>query len=97
MDIHCEFSNPVKADGVPPNLNSQTWNFKNFDCVATSTPTDPPELPLYMSEIVSTSTPEKNFYLSKTIDLGQVLILGFFLLAFLFAVVLSIQKLVFKK
>jgi hypothetical protein len=54
-------------------------------------------LPAYISEIISTSTPEKNFYLSKTIDLGQILFLGFFLLFFLFAIAFSIKKLVFKK
>jgi len=96
MEIQCEFTNPVKADGVPPNLNSQYWNFSLMDCSTTATATTS-TLPEYISKIISSSTPEKNFYISNTIDLGQVLILGFFVLAFLFAIVFSISKLVFKK
>jgi hypothetical protein len=98
MDINCNFSEPLKADGVPPNLNSQEWEFSKMNCLMPDFPTSSTStLPAYISEIISTSTPEKNFYLSKTIDLGQILFLGFFLLFFLFAIVFSIKKLVFKK
>lgn len=90
--MDCEFLNPVDFQGNVPASSTDFWNFKNLTCSSTTS-----TLPAYISEIISTSTPEKNFYLSKTIDLGQILFLGFFLLFFLFAIVFSIKKIVFKK
>jgi hypothetical protein len=90
--MDCEFLNPVDFQGNVPASSTDFWNFKNLICSSTTS-----TLPIYMSEVVSTSTPEKNFYLSNTIDLGQVLILGFFILAFLFAIIFSVKNLVFKK
>jgi hypothetical protein len=92
--MDCEFLNPVDFQGNVPTSSTDFWNFKNVSCSATSSPSTLPE---YISKVISSSTPEKIFYISNTIDYGQVLILGFFVLAFLFAVVLSISKLVFKK
>jgi hypothetical protein len=92
--MDCEFLNPVDFQGNAPTSSKDFWNFKNVSCSATSSPSTLPE---YISKLISSSTPEKFFYLSNTIDLGQVLILGFFVLAFLFVITFSIKSLVFKK
>ena len=42
-------------------------------------------IPSYISKITSTSTPERSFYISNTIDLGQVLMLGFLILILVFS------------
>jgi predicted S18 family serine protease len=94
MDIHCQFSAPLKADGVPPNLNSQEWEFSQMVC--SSTPSSS-TLPDYISKITSTSTPERSFYISNTIDLGQVLLLGFLILILVFSIMISVKHLIFKK
>jgi hypothetical protein len=90
--MDCEFSNPVDFQGNVPSSSTRSWNFKILTCSSTTS-----TLPVYISEIISTSTPEKNFYLSKTIDLGQMLIIGFIILFLLFGAVLSIKNLFFKK
>lgn len=98
MEINCQFSAPLKADLVPPNLNSQEWEFSKMDCLMLDFPTSSTStLPIYISEVISTSTPEKNFFLSKTIDLGQILIIGLIILFCLFGSVLVIKDLIFKK
>lgn len=97
MNINCQFSAPLKADLVPPNLNSQEWEFSKMDCSMLDFPTSSTStLPIYISEVISTSTPEKNFFLSKTIDLGQILLLGFGLFVFLLVAVISIKNEIFK-
>lgn len=95
MDIHCQFSAPLKADGVPPNLNSQEWEFSKMDCSTTATTTTS-TLPEYITKITSTSTPERYFYISKTIDLGEVLVIGFIALLVTFAIIIGIKNLLRK-
>jgi hypothetical protein len=98
MDINCIFSEPLEADGVPPNLNSQEWEFSKMDCSVSDFPTSSTStLPEYISQVISTSSPANNFYISKTIDLGQILILGLFVLAFVFAITVSIKNLIFSQ
>lgn len=98
MNIECDFNYPVKADGTPAG-NTNQWNFKYATCVMPDFPTSTPtsSLPAYISQIISTSTPTKNFYISNTIDLGQILIMGLFVLAFVFAIAISIKNLIFSQ
>lgn len=98
MIIECDFNSPVKANGTPAG-NNDNWNFKYATCAMPDFPTSTPSsstLPEYISKVISSSTPEKNFYLSNTIDLGQVLILGFFVLAFAFVIIIGIKNLIKK-
>jgi hypothetical protein len=98
MNIECDFDDPVKADGTPAG-NTNQWNFKYATCVMPDFPTSTPtsSLPVYISQVISTSSPANNFYISKTIDLGQILILGLFILAFVFAITISIKNLIFSQ
>lgn len=105
MDINCQFSNPLYFNPLVGQLipldsdvlKTTNWNYTNFDCVATSSTSSDDVLPEYITHITSTSTPERDFYISNTIDLGQVLMLGFFILIFVFAIMISVKHLIFKK
>jgi hypothetical protein len=90
--MECEFLNPVDFQGNVPASSTDFWNFENLICTSSTS-----TLPIYISEVISTSTPEKNFFLSKTIDLGQILMIGFIILFCLFGAVLVIKDLIFKK
>jgi hypothetical protein len=89
--MECEFLNPVDFQGNVPASSTDFWNFENLICTSSTS-----TLPIYISEVISTSTPEKNFFLSNTIDLGQILLLGFGLFVFLLVAVISIKNEIFK-
>lgn len=103
MDINCQFSNPVYWDSdtnsLLPNDNSvkpiSNWQFSDINCSIPDYSTA--SLPAYIEQIISTSTPEKTFYFSNSIDAGQVILLAFFTLFFLFSAVFVIKKLIYKK
>jgi hypothetical protein len=86
MDIDCQFSEPVNLGQFPEKPD---WEFSKINCSST--------LPDFISQITSTSTPERSFYISNTIDLGQALTLGFLILIFLFSIMISAKHLIFKK
>lgn len=70
--INCVFSQPVKNDGVPPNLVSQNWEFSKMDCSGsfdTST-SSTSTLPEYLEK------QNDNFYLQKTFTLGEIVFLA---------------------
>jgi len=104
MDINCQFSNCVYYDGtaikncddaVKPISN---WSFSKMDCSIPDFSTS--SIPSYISKITSTSSPEKTFYLSNTIDTGQLLMLSFGIIFFVFGVVFlifSIKNTISKK
>lgn len=107
--VNCEFSNPVYFNPavnqlIPLDngvLKTTNWNYTNFSCignldVATSSTSTLP-LPDYIFKIVSSSTPERSFYISNTIDLGQILLIGFLVLFFSFSIINVIKKIIFKK
>jgi hypothetical protein len=101
--IDCIFSEPLYSKKVgdittliPPDATNVNFVYSKMSCsdisvVVSST------LPEYISQVISTSTPQRSFYISNTIDLGQVLLLGFFILIFLFAIMISVKHLIFKK
>jgi hypothetical protein len=91
--MDCEFLNPVDFQGNVPTSSTDFWNFKNAVCSATSSTSTLPE---YILKITSTSTPERNFYISNTIDVGQILILGLFVLALAFVLAIGIKNLIKK-
>lgn len=88
--MECEFLNPVDFQGNMVTSSIDFWNFKNLICTSSTS-----TLPVYISEIISSSTPERNFYLSNTIDLGQILLIGFLVLFLSFSVVIVIKKIIF--
>jgi hypothetical protein len=90
--MDCEFLNPVDFQGNVPASSTDFWNFKNLICSSTTS-----TLPEYMTKITSTSTPERSFYILNTIDVGQILLLGFFVLALAFALIASTKNLIIKR
>lgn len=79
--IDCEFWDPI-------NLNTTTtpdFEFSKLNCTST------------LIESVLNSTTGAEFYLSKTIDYGDVVIFWFFTLGFLLAIFTFIFKLFWKK
>jgi hypothetical protein len=98
MDINCEFSNPRIFDNSPPQTKQDFWQFSKMDCSIPDFSTS--SIPSYISKITSTSSPEKTFYLSNTIDTGQLLMLSFGIIFFVFGVVFlifSIKNTISKK
>jgi len=91
MEINCVFSNPV-AEGESDFFEYSEMNCTMPDFSTSSTST----LPEYFEKIISTSTPENFFYVQKSIDYGELLILGFFILFFVFSIGLAIKDLIFK-
>jgi hypothetical protein len=89
MDINCQFSDPRTFDNSTPQTKQDFWQYQNLTCSST--------YPEFISKITSTSTPERSFYISNTIDLGQVLMLGFLILILVFSIMISIKHLIFKK
>jgi predicted S18 family serine protease len=101
--IECVFSDPLYSKKVgeittliPPDATNVNFVYSKMSCSDTST-SSTSTLPEYITHITSTSTPERSFYISNTIDLGQVLMLGFFILIFVFAIMISVKHLIFKK
>jgi len=101
MDINCEFSNPRTFDNSPAQTKQDFWQFSKMDCSILDFPTSSTSsLPEYITKIISTSNPEKSFYLSNTIDTGQLLMLSFSIIFFVFGVVFlifSIKNTISKK
>jgi predicted S18 family serine protease len=92
--IECDFSAPVNLQPNPRYV--EDWAFSKVSCVDNST-SSTSSLPIYIEQITSSSTPQRSFYISKTIDLGQVLMLGFLILIFVFTIMISVKHLIFKK
>lgn len=95
MEINCVFSVPVN---IQPNPRyTENWAFSEIDCSMPDFSTSSTStLPEYFEKIISTSTPENYFFVQKTIDYGDLLILGFFILFFVFSIGLAIKDLIFK-
>ena len=91
MEINCVFSNPV-AEGESDFFEYSEMNCTMPDISTSSTST----LPEYFEKITSTSTPENFFYIQKTMDYGEIILTGFFILFLVFSAVNLIRALVFK-
>ena len=91
MEINCVFSEPI-AEGKSDFFEYSKMNCTMPDISTSSTST----LPEYFEKIISTSTPEQFFFVQKTIDYGELLILGFIILFFVFSICLAIKDLIFK-
>lgn len=70
-NFNCIFSEPVLFDGNPPTTTENIWQFSKVDCFSSTT------------ELIQNANTGAEFYLNKTINYGEVLVLVFL---FLFAV-----------
>jgi hypothetical protein len=103
--INCEFSEPLMVlkageviDFVLPDKTNANFEYSKISCIDNATSsTSTLALPDYITKIVSSSTPTRTFYISNTIDLGQILMLGFFVFFVSFSIINIIKKIIFKK
>jgi hypothetical protein len=72
LETHCVYS-------VPVEINGQTWQFSVADCTSTE--------PTSTIALISNPNTGAEFYLDKTLNYGEVLILVFLLLFAVFGVV----------
>jgi hypothetical protein len=90
MEIKCEFSNPVRYDGTPPENYNEFFQFKNVTCYTTSTED-------YTLLIQHPTTTEANFLIEKKFDYGNIT-LNFLLIILIFVLIFKlIHDLVLQK
>jgi hypothetical protein len=90
MEIHCEFSNPVRYDGTSATNYTQIFQFKNATCYTTSTED-------YTLLIQHPTTTQANFLIEKKFDYGNIT-LNFLLITLIFVLIFKlIYDLVFHK
>lgn len=93
--INCIFSEPLKQDGVPPNLNSQEWEFSKMSCSG-DLEASTSSIPLYISKIISPDN-SRSFYLNKTLSYGDILILFFIVFFLVFGMIGVIRRFISDK
>jgi hypothetical protein len=74
-NFNCIFSEPVLFTGEPPATTTDIWQFSEMECFSSST------------ELIQNASTGAEFYLQKSIDYGDVLILIFFLLFAIFGTI----------
>jgi len=73
--MDCDFSIPLMNDGNPPTSTTDLWQYSHAVCTSAST------------EQISNSNIPADFYLKKSVDYGQILIIIFLFLMFVFGAV----------
>jgi hypothetical protein len=73
MDLNCQFSDPVNYTGSPP-AEGEPFAFSGMSCSDDK------------FSLQANGTSGANFYIDKTISYGQILIIFFVLLFFVFGV-----------
>jgi hypothetical protein len=90
MEIKCEFSNPIRYDGTPPEGYIDNFQFKNVTCYTTSTED-------YTLLIQHPTSTEANFLIEKKFDYGNIT-LNFLLIILIFILIFKlIHDLIFHK
>jgi hypothetical protein len=74
-NLNCVFSEPVDFQRNIPLTKQDFWNFSKMTCFSSST------------ELIENSENGSEFYLSKTINYGDILVLTFLLLFAIFGIV----------
>jgi len=90
QNIYCEFSNPVNKDGEYPHI-LDTWNFKNINCTASGTTTNE------TLELIQNPDNGANFYISKKISYGDILVLTFLTIFLVYGLVKFFMDLMIPK
>jgi hypothetical protein len=82
MEIKCEFSNPVRYDGTPPENYNEFFQFKNATCYTTTTED-------YTLLIQHPTTTQANFLIEKKFDYGNIT-LNFLLIILIFILIFKL-------
>lgn len=78
-NLNCIFSEPVLYTGEPPASTTEFWQFKILDCTSTNL------------ELIENPSTGANFYLDKSINYGDILVLTFLLLFAIFGIIKAIS------
>lgn len=82
--MNCESSNPVDYEGNAPEPG-ELWHFKDIQCTSDQT------------VLLSSSDTDAEFYLNKTLDYGQIVLIIILSIALIFGILNFLWNFFFKK